>query len=75
MFLLRPDPLDYSKSPAEFTFQYVSIKTVLTPDRENKRQKFTFQYVSIKTQAESIGAVDKSDLHSNMFLLRRVWWL
>ena len=51
MFLLRlyraPEMDKYYK---EFTFQYVSIKTIVPFNNTVKKQEFTFQYVSIKTR-------------------------
>ena len=53
-----------------FTFQYVSIKTILNSQSDYTGDTFTFQYVSIKTVLYRELFVNGFDLHSNMFLLR-----
>ena len=40
---------DTEKAVARFTFQYVSIKTIINRDGCKFEFEFTFQYVSIKT--------------------------
>ena len=50
MFLLRlKTGIDILVALASFTFQYVSIKTVIGTRKIQNKPKFTFQYVSIKT--------------------------
>ena len=50
MFLLRPKKRDeLYNSQVEFTFQYVSIKTLPPLAALEVASRFTFQYVSIKT--------------------------
>ena len=52
MFLLRRKQMRRCRiQQAEFTFQYVSIKTLCTHPDPSDRRAFTFQYVSIKTQS------------------------
>ena len=72
MFLLRLISRQlWSVSINEFTFQYVSIKTLFCPLRQQGVFKFTFQYVSIKTPVHGDLLALFLYLHSNMFLLRR----
>ena len=50
MFLLRLEAgLEIVSNLAEFTFQYVSIKTFVSNNLPTILKTFTFQYVSIKT--------------------------
>ena len=52
-----------------FTFQYVSINTLLRGHFGVISPDFTFQYVSINTYSLVLIASDYRTLHSNMFLL------
>ena len=70
MFLLIPI-LDYFGVPVNpsFTFQYVSINTLLRGHFGVISPDFTFQYVSINTQDRRWMVRSQYTLHSNMFLL------
>ena len=70
MFLLIPNAARYaSQLGYAFTFQYVSINTLLRFSGILRSNIFTFQYVSINTSLNSSRTVVPGSLHSNMFLL------
>ena len=51
MFLLiQPEFSRMSRRPGNFTFQYVSINTVMNGITYERLENFTFQYVSINTK-------------------------
>ena len=52
-----------------FTFQYVSINTMIQRSYLIICHTFTFQYVSINTNAKLKFSRVQLPLHSNMFLL------
>ena len=54
---------------SKFTFQYVSIISILSSGNLMELKKFTFQYVSIISLKESAVQAFHNNLHSNMFLL------
>ena len=57
----------------DFTFQYVSINTVVPPPLPKPLFYFTFQYVSINTKCGCMDRRILQSLHSSMFLLILSW--
>ena len=70
MFLLIPKKSIMDEfNTLVFTFQYVSINTILYFILSCNNSSFTFQYVSINTKPYINKYIEKRNLHSNMFLL------
>ena len=69
MFLLIRGQPDDTGEGRNFTFQYVSINTVMRKNSQPPEISFTFQYVSINTSLAHHPQANAHALHSNMFLL------
>mgnify|MGYP000479553277 CR=1 FL=1 len=70
MFLLILSGCSVSGSVfSSFTFQYVSIHTIVSRGYYSRYNHLTFQYVSINTMPRDSSNEKYPSLHSNMFLL------
>ena len=72
MSLLKPGGSRHSdESEENFTFHYVSIKTLSREEIIAQSQNFTFHYVSIKTDMSLFIKYVVTPLHSTMSLLKQ----
>ena len=56
-------------NPVEFTFHYVSIKSMGKATAQGIKSAFTFHYVSIKSDNAQHNYQGYRNLHSTMYLL------
>ena len=70
MYLLNLPTEPPIHNHSQFTFHYVSIKSVLDWEAKNNPLLFTFHYVSIKSLCGNLQMLlEYKNLHSTMYLL------
>ena len=69
MYLLNHEGFTVWITPMEFTFHYVSIKSIVAYLFKKGGYLFTFHYVSIKSMEQITTGVTDLNLHSTMYLL------